>query len=239
LTPPGGPHPPEFNPTSAKPGYIGGMTDTPSARFRASILEAFPVHAARLGWTDAAFKAACEEVQLSEGEAGLACPHGATDLFDVFADRADQAMLQGLADLDLPSMRIRDKVKAAVQLRLEAQAPYKEAARAMTRALARPDRAPEAARLVWRTADLIWRALGDTSTDENFYTKRAILSGVLASTYARWFADNAPDSADTWAFLDARIENVMQFEKFKARLKPISGRVQEAVALAARFRYGR
>jgi ubiquinone biosynthesis protein COQ9 len=215
------------------------MTDTPSARFRARILEAFSAHAARLGWTEAALTAACEEVQLSEGEAALACPKGAFDLFDAFADRADQAMLAALEDLDLPSMRIRDKVKAAVQLRLEAQAPYKEAARAMTRALARPDRAPEAARILWRTADRIWRALGDTSTDENFYTKRAILSGVLASTYARWFTDNTQDHSETWTFLDARIENVMQFEKFKARLKPISERVQEAVGVAARFRYGR
>ena len=215
------------------------MTQSPSARFRARILEAFPAHAARLGWTDAALKAACEEVQLSEGEAALACPRGAADLFDAFAERADQAMLDALSDLDLPSMRIRDKVRAAVQLRLEAQAPYKEAARAMTRALARPDRAPEAARILWRTADRIWRALGDTSTDENFYTKRAILSGVLASTYARWFTDSTPEHAETWTFLDARIENVMQFEKFKARLKPISERVQEAVGVAARFRYGR
>jgi ubiquinone biosynthesis protein COQ9 len=215
------------------------MNNAPSARFRARILEAFPTHAARLGWTDAALSAAWEEVQLSEGEAVLACPKGVVDLFDAFADRADKAMLEALGDLDLPSMRIRDKVRAAVQLRLEAQTPYKEAARAMTRALARPDRAPEAARILWRTADRIWRALGDTSTDENFYTKRAILSGVLASTYARWFTDSTPEHAETWTFLDARIENVMQFEKFKARLKPISERVQEAVGVAARFRYGR
>jgi ubiquinone biosynthesis protein COQ9 len=213
------------------------MVDAPSARFRARILEAFPAQAARLGWNDAAFKAACEEVQLSPGEAALACPRGAADLFDAFADRADQAMLEGLEGLELETMRIRDKVRAAVQLRLEAQAPYKEAARAMTRALTRPTRAPEAARLLWRTADRIWRALGDTSTDENFYSKRAILSGVLASTYARWFSDTSADSEPTWAFLSDRIENVMQFEKFKARLKPLSEGVQSAVGIAARFRY--
>jgi ubiquinone biosynthesis protein COQ9 len=215
------------------------MTDTPSARFRARILEVFPAHAARQGWTEAAFKAAAEEAGLTEGEAALACPKGAFDLFDAFAARADAAMLEALADLDLPAMRIRDKVRAAVQLRLQAQAPYKEAARAMTRALARPTRAPEAARLLWRTADRIWRALGDTSTDENFYSKRAILSGVLASTYARWFSDDSEDSQATWAFLDDRIENVMQFEKFKARLKPVSETVQNAVGVVARFRYGR
>ncbi len=215
------------------------MTVAPSARFRARLLEVFPAHAAREGWTDAALKAGAAEAGLSEGEVALACPKGVFDLFDAFADRADQAMLEALDDLDLPSMRIRDKVRAAVQLRLQAQAPYKQAARAMTRALARPTRAPEAARLLWRTADRVWRALGDTSTDENFYSKRAILSGVLASTYARWFSDDSEDSQATWAFLDDRIENVMQFEKFKARLKPLSEGVQNAIGVVARFRYGR
>lgn len=213
------------------------MPDTPSARFRDRILDVFPGHAARQGWTEAAFRAAVAEAGLSEGEAKLACPRGVFALFDALAARADEAMLAGLDQLDLPTMRIRDKVRAAVQLRLEAQAPYKEAARAMTRALSNPLRAPEAARILWRTADLIWRALGDTSTDENFYTKRATLSGVLASTYARWFSDDSPDHEATWAFLDARIENVMQFEKFKARLKPIGRAAESAVGVAARFRY--
>ena len=213
------------------------MIETPSDRFRARILEAFSAHAAREGWTDAAYKAAVAEAGLSEGEAALACPKGVFDLSDAFAARADGAMLEALAGLDLDAMKYRQRVRAAVQVRLEAQQPYKAAARAMTRALANPLRATEAARLLWRTADQIWRALGDTSTDENFYSKRAILSGVLASTYARWFSDESEDNEATWAFLDARIENVMQFEKLKARLKPVSKGVQSAVGVAARFRY--
>ncbi len=215
------------------------MSETPSDRYRAAILEAFAPHAARQGWTEAAFRAASAEAGLTEGEALLACPKGAFDLFDAFAARADAAMLRALEGLDLPRMRIRERVKAAVQLRLEAQAPYKHAALAMTRALSNPLRAPEAARLIWRSADLVWRALGDTSTDGNFYSKRAILSGVLASTYARWFADDSEGHEATWSFLDARIENVMQFEKFKARLKPVGEAVESAIGVAARFRYGR
>ena len=214
------------------------MSDAPSDRFRARLLEVFPTHAAALGWTDAAVKAAAAEAGLSDGEVALACPNGVVDLMDAFADRADRAMLERLSEIDLGALRIRDKVRAAVMARLEAQAPHKLAARAMTRALARPTRAPEAARLLWRTADRIWRALGDTSTDGNFYSKRAILSGVLASTYARWFADESEDNADTWAFLDARIENVMQFEKFKARLKSVGEAAETAIGIAARARYG-
>ncbi len=157
---------------------------------------------------------------------------------DAFTERADEAMLGAIAKLDLGSMRIRDKVRAAIRARLEAQADYKDAARALTRWLARPGRVQQAPSLLWRTADKIWRAVGDASTDENFYTKRAILSGVLASTYARWFADDSEDQAATWAFLDSRIENVMQFERAKAQLKRLGPLAQSAVSAAARFRYG-
>ena len=212
---------------------------TPSARLRARLLDAFPPHAAALGWTESALRAARADAGLSEGEAALACPKGVFDLFDAFAERADQAMLDQVEDLQLAPLRYSQRVARLVRARLEAQAPYKEAARAMTRALTRPSRAPEAARLLWRTADQIWRALGDTSTDENYYSKRAILSGVLASTYARWFSDKSEDSVETWAFLDDRIGNVMQFEKFKANLPSMSGLGEAAAGLAARFRYGR
>ncbi|MBY0563665.1 MAG: COQ9 family protein [Hyphomonadaceae bacterium] len=215
------------------------MSEAPSTRFRARLLDAFTPQAAEKGWTNAAFRAAIADAGLTEGEAQLACPKGAFDLFDAFAERADRAMLAGLADLDLAAMRYRDRVRAAVQVRLEAQAPYKQAARAMTRALANPLRAPEAARLLWRTADHIWRALGDTSTDGNYYSKRAILSGVLGSTYAFWFSDGSEGHEATWAFLNDRIENVMQFEKFKARFKPVGEAAQTAVGIAARLRYGR
>lgn len=214
------------------------MADFPSDRLRARLLEAFTPHAAELGWTDAAFRAAVADAGLSDGEAALACPKGQADLFDAFAARADAAMLERLDELDLAAMRYSQRVKACVQVRLEAQARYKDAARAMTRALARPTRAAVASRLLWRTADTIWRALGDSSTDENYYSKRGILSGVLASTYAFWFSDTSADHEATWDFLDKRIDNVMQFEKLKAQLKPLSDIGETVAGLAARFRYG-
>lgn len=210
----------------------------PSVLLRERLLQAFPARAAELGWTKAALKAAADDAGLSAGEAQLAAPQGLRDMADAFAERADAAMLDALAGLDLAAMRIRDKVRAAVRARIEAQRDYKEAARALTRWLARPGRLPQAPSLLWRTADRIWRALGDASTDENYYTKRAILSGVLASTYARWFGDDSQDLAATWTFLDARIENVMQFERAKAQLKRLGPLVDSAVSAAARFRYG-
>jgi hypothetical protein len=35
----------------------------------------------------------------------------------------------------------------------------------------------------------------------------------------RWFTDATDDESETSAFLDARIANVMQFEKFKAGVR--------------------
>ena len=217
------------------------MSETlpPSARLRARLLAAFVPLAAAQGWNEGALRAAVLAEGMSEGEALLACPNGILDMMDAFALRADEAMLAAFAVLDPAPEKIRDKVRAAVRARLEAQIPYKEAARAMSRALAHPLRAGEAARILWRTSDKIWRALGDASTDFNFYSKRTILSGVLGSTYARWFSDDDLGHDATWAFLDARIENIIQFEKFKARMKPLEGAAEKAIGFAARLRYGR
>lgn len=214
-------------------------SEIPSDRFRERLMRVLPAEVVAKGWTDAALRSAALEAGLTEGEALLALPNGIVDAMDAFADRADQAMLAALASADLPRMKVRERVTFAVRERIAAQAPHKEAARRLSVALALPQRAGLGPKLVWRTADRIWRGLGDPSTDFNFYSKRAILTGVLASTYARWFTDDSPDHAGTFAFLDERIDNVMQFEKLKARAKPVMEGMIDFAGLAGRLRYGR
>ena len=82
-----------------------------------------------------------------------------------------------------------------------------------------PPNATTGVKLLYNTVDAIWRAVGDTSTDFNFYTKRAILAGVYSTTLMRWFSDTGEDEEITNAFLQRRIDNVMQFEKFKAQVR--------------------
>jgi ubiquinone biosynthesis protein COQ9 len=106
-----------------------------------------------------------------------------------------------------------------VLARLSILKPHKEAGRRAGAALALPIHAPTAVRLLYHSVDAMWRAVGDTSTDFNFYTKRGILAGVYGATLLRWFNDSSKDEAATAGFLAARIENVMQFEKFKAEAK--------------------
>lgn len=194
--------------------------------------------AARLGWTRAAVRAAAKAAGLTEAEAHLAAPGGPLELLEAFAAWADEEMAQRLAALDLPRMKIREKVTAAIRLRLEIIDPYRHAARRGARVLAVRRLAPLAARMGWATADRIWRALGDTSTDGNYYSKRAILAAVHGAVFARWLLDTSPGYVDTWSFLDRRIENVMQFEKLKARTAMAALAPRLALARLARWRYG-
>jgi ubiquinone biosynthesis protein COQ9 len=152
-------------------------------------------------------------------------PHGPLSLVEAFSDSADAAMEGSLAAMDLKAMKIRARIAAAVMARIEALRPHKEAARRAAAFLTLPPHAALGARLVWRTVDAMWRAVGDTATDFNFYTKRGILAGVYSSTLMRWLTDTSADEHETTAFLAGRIENVMTFEKFKAQAKEAVSRL--------------
>jgi ubiquinone biosynthesis protein COQ9 len=135
-----------------------------------------------------------------------------------FHKRGDTAMVTALKESDLSTMRFRDKVAQAVRLRIRA-VNDKEAVRRGTAMFALPHMAPDGAKLIWETADAIWNALGDTSRDMNWYTKRLTLSGVYSSVVLFWLGDDSLDMQATDEFIDRRIENVMQLEKFKAKAK--------------------
>lgn len=214
------------------------MTDAPYALWRDRLLDAALPHAAFEGWNQRTLAMAARDAGLAPGEVEQAAPRGALDLIDAFADRADQAMLHRLTETDLATLKIREKVTLAVRARLESLAGQQEAVRRAALTLAQPMNAPDAARIGWRTADRIWRALGDPSTDINWYSKRAILAGVHAATLAVWLQDDDPAHADTWAFLDRRIAGIMQFEKAKASVRTLASKLPRATDLLARLRYG-
>ena len=145
------------------------------------------------------------------------CPRGAVDLALEYHAAGDASMRARLAGADLSALRYRDRIAAGVRYRLEAA--DRELVRRGSALFALPQHAPDGIRAVWGTADAIWDALGDTSDDINYYSKRAILSVVYASTLLFWLGDTSPGQTATWAFLDRRIENVMGFEKVKAQVK--------------------
>jgi ubiquinone biosynthesis protein COQ9 len=186
------------------------------AETRARVLAAALPNVAFDGWTERTLRTAVADSGVDAGLARLAFPRGAVDLALHFHDDGDWRLREELEGAPLADMRIRERIAYAVRRRLELAARDREAVRRGATLFALPPYAAEGARAVWRTADTIWTALGDTSEDSNWYTKRAILAGVYSSTALYWLGDASDGFRDTWAFLDRRIEGVMQFEKFKA-----------------------
>ena len=111
----------------------------------------------------------------------------------------------------------RDRIATAIRLRL--QLADRECVRRGAALFAFPQHVTAGSRALWATADTIWTALGDTSNDLGWYTKRVSVSGVYAATLLFWLGDDSTDQLATWQFLDRRIENVMSFEKTKARFR--------------------
>ena len=194
------------------------MTDDQQA-IRDRILVAALAHVAFDGWTQRTLKAGVKDAGMSPDMALRAFAGGIPDLVDHWADWADRRMLDDLAAQDLAAMRIRDRITAAVKARLQGMDPHPEAARRLFAYLALPPNAPLAARLTWRTVDVMWYAAGDDSSDFNYYTKRGLLAPVYTITALCWRADTSDGHADTWAYLDRRIADVMKVPAIMSRIK--------------------
>jgi ubiquinone biosynthesis protein COQ9 len=182
-----------------------------------ALLDAALIHVAFDGWTETAFAAACADADIERAAARVLFPRGALDLAVAFHRRGDAAMVERLRREDLGALRFRDRVAAAVRYRLEA-IEDKEAVRRGATLFALPMHAGEGAKLIWETADHIWTTLGDRSTDVNWYTKRATLSGVYSATVLYWLGDSSDGHQATWEFLDRRIDDVMKIEDLKASI---------------------
>ena len=173
------------------------------------------------GWSHVAFNAAAAEVGIDPDLARLICPRGAVDLAVAYHRAGDAAMLARLAEADLAALRYRDRVALALRLRLEVAEP--ELVRRGAAVFALPQNSATGAALIWGTADAIWRALGDSSDDFNWYSKRISLSAVYSACVLFWMGDTTEGQRDTAEFIDRRIEGILQFEKVKGRVVQLPG----------------
>ena len=213
------------------------MTD-PSDIARQAILKAMLPIAAFDGWTGKSLREAVAQTDLPKGSDLLYFPEGPLELIGFWAEQMNEAVKKEMDALDQSQMKIRDKVTAGVWARLNALGPHEEAARRAAARLSLPDAMGQGPKQIWSAADTIWRAIGDTSTDGNYYSKRTILSGVISTTLAVWLSDNSPDKTKSRDFLDARIANVMQFEKAKWEFKSKTKDWPKPTELLGVLRYG-
>lgn len=230
--------------------------DLPALRRR--LLAGMLRHAPFDGWSETALAAAARDEGVGVEMAHIAFQGGPAEIAEFFVTEADREMteavrtaLSGAAVSQTvgdtaptgssttaagsAGLKLRERVALTIRTRLLQHAPHREALRALAAFLALPTHAGLAARALWRTADAMWRAIGDTSTDFNYYTKRASLAGVYGSTFLVWLDDSSEDFADSFAFLDRRIDNVMAIERGKARLRQsLGGLFRRAEAIGPR-----
>lgn len=215
------------------------MSDMKPDAARAAIIDIALKDAVFDGWTDVMLDKAAIKAGLPDGAAKLYFPGGIMDALLTWSKQMDEAARIEIEKLDLEAMKIRDRVTEAVIIRLSRIGDHEDAARRANARLALPDGVSTAASLGWAASDMIWRAIGDESTDFNYYSKRTILSAVLASTASVWLNDPSPDKSRARAFLDRRIQNVMQFESVKAQVRDLSSRLPDPADVLSRLRDAR
>ena len=205
---------------------------------RAFLAPILPRHAAFDGWRAEAVTMAASEGRVDADIAHLAFSAGAMDMIDAWFASIDSRMLEALTPEKLVTMSIRQRIIALVTARLTLLARDREALRRALAIMALPQNSVRAAKLGWRSADVMWRAAGDSATDLNHYSKRLTLAAVYAATLLVFVDDDSEDWADSRAFLDRRIEGVMRFERAKAKWKGIGGGERLSLArFIGRLRY--
>ena len=189
------------------------------------------------GWTGKAVDSAAGQLGIDPVHARLAMPKGQSAMIDLYIQEVDRGLEAYFTPERLSGLKIREKIRVLVWRRLEIMGPAREAVRRGLAILAMPQNIPLALRISWRTADLMWRIAGDTSTDFNHYTKRMTLGAVYASTLLAWLDDQSEGWMETAAFLDRRIDDVMKFEKWKASWRGSSEQRLSLSRFLGRLRY--
>ena len=202
-------------------------------RMEQTVLDAAIQRAPRFGWNSRLVRAACEAEGLSRGDEELLLPNGPRDLAALLSRRHDAMTLEALKATPPETLKIRDRIAKGVSARIEAGTAPLEATKRCAAFLALPTNADLGLSLAWESADVVWRWAGDTATDWNHYSKRAILSGILIPALTMRLFDG-PEAAE--AFVAARIENVMTFEKWKAG-KDFEAPLKQVTDVLSRLRY--
>jgi ubiquinone biosynthesis protein COQ9 len=207
-------------------------------RRRDALIEAILPDVPFDGWSNATIATAGQRIGIDDAEIAALLPDGSRDAVAAFSRWADRKMLAALDEVPLEAMKVRERVATAVRARLTALEPHREAVRRALALLALPQNVPLGARLLYDTVDAIWYAAGDTATDFNFYTKRGLLAGVLASTTLYWLDDRSAGAEATHGFLERRLGDVMQIPRLSAKLREAADKLPNPFRLARVARRG-
>ena len=185
------------------------------------ILMAMLKHVPFDGWTFKALQRAVGDCGFESKDAYRVFSGDPWEVLDFFMRWMNQQTERWLTDNHYNHIKIKDKIFHAILFRLTVLQHHKEALRTTAWLLARPQYITRGLEYLYQTVDCIWYALGDQSTDFNFYTKRATLAAVYSSTVIKWLNDNSVDNMATRQFLNNRLDNVLLIPQIKSHLKRI------------------
>jgi len=174
------------------------------------------VHVPFDGWSQDILERAASEAGFDASYGWRLFPSGTLEAVSFWSHLVDQDMLEALPSPE--TLRVREKITLAVRTRLSLLTPHREAARKTATFLSLPHHMGKATQLLYATVNEIWYYAGDTSTDYNFYTKRALLAWVYSATFLYWLRDHSDGFENTWDFLDRRIEEVLTLPKLPQKI---------------------
>ena len=172
------------------------------------------------GWSRDAINAGAVELGYDAAMALRAFPSGVSDVIDLWGQWSDATMLKRLTELydrdDWDAMGMTARIENAVKTRIMINAKNMETVRKTLSWLAMPLNLPLAAQATMRTVNDMWYAAGDTATDWNYYSKRALLGTIYSATVLYWISDTPDDEGvypETWEFLSRRLQGLGRFQK--------------------------
>ncbi|XP_050760199.1 LOW QUALITY PROTEIN: ubiquinone biosynthesis protein COQ9, mitochondrial [Gymnogyps californianus] len=180
-------------------------------RILTAALEFVPEH----GWTAEAIAEGAKTLGLSVAAAGMFHSDG-SELVLHFVSQCNTKLSelleqeQKLVQLGEAEKKPTDQfLRDAVEARLRMLIPYIEKWPQALSILLLPHNIPASLNLLTSMIDDIWQYAGDQSTDFNWYTRRAVLTGIYNTTELVMMQDSSPDFEDTWRFLENRVADAM------------------------------
>ncbi|XP_025890144.1 ubiquinone biosynthesis protein COQ9, mitochondrial [Nothoprocta perdicaria] len=190
-------------------------------RILAAALEFVPEH----GWTAEAIAEGAKTLGLSAAAAGMFRSDG-SELVLHFVSQCNTKLAelleqeQKLVQLGETQKKTTDQfLRDALEARLRMLIPYIEKWPQAVSILLLPRNIPSSLSLLTSMIDDICHFAGDQSTDFNWYTRRAVLTGIYNTTELVMMQDSSPDFEDTWRFLENRVADAVNMDNTAKQVK--------------------
>ncbi|KAI9751107.1 MAG: hypothetical protein M4579_006198 [Chaenotheca gracillima] len=186
--------------------------DSPPAAFSAaesSILSSSMRHVPAHGFSTTALTLGAKDAGYLDVSINL-FPRGVFDLiqYHLVSQRHALKDVQLAEGKEAKPAGVAASVRRLVLARLAANQPINARWQEALAVMAQPKHVPASFAELARLSDEIWFLAGDVSVDTSWYTKRAALSSIYASTEVFMTQDTSPEFRETEQFLDRRLEDV-------------------------------